>query len=700
MPDLDLASLPPALQPGIALLRHGQLESARRFFQAATADGAWQAWYFLGVVQHALGQLEPAAQSFGAASLRAPDVPEPRNARATVLSALGRSETAEVELRTALGHVPTHVPSLLNLAILADMGGRADEARTLYDRILDLDPPNFPARLNRGMLQLTGGNARAALDDFNRLAAAAQVPAAVHTNRARALFALHLDEDALAAARAALQAEPQNERARLDAAHALASLGRFEECSLVLRESAHRSLDPVGLYLARALERQSVCDWSDRDRLCEALRQVTKDGRAGSLLQPILLTDCLALPLGPDEYRALADGVAAALRRGAPSPVERGPAREPRERIRIGVLSPEFRVHTGGFVLRRLFMHRDTSRFEYFAYALNPDDGSPMRRELQQLADLFVDVSSWSAADIVERMRRDRLDLLLDRTGYFAGARPEVLAWRPAPLIASYLGQPGTLGAGLADYRLSDEWTTPADTQADWSERLVLLPAAHAVFEPAHAVPSGSRSEHGIPDDAVVLCYLDQAHKIEPEVFGVWMRVLAHAPDALLWLLDGGEAARRNLRREAAARGIDPKRLRFAPARPYEAHLACLAQADLYLNPFLYSSRSIAFNALRAGVPVLMTPGQTMASRLALPFLHELGLGDLVVSSRGEYERRAIELASDRTALDAVKRKVRQAGANAATFDPGQKVRALEQALAAIVERQRGGLDPQTLILR
>lgn len=698
MADLDPASVPASLRAGLALMRHGELESARRFFQAATATGEWQAWYYLGATQHALGALESAAQSFAAGIARAPEQPDLRNARATVLSALERRQEAEEELRRAVACAPAHVPSLLNLAILREMQGDAEECLKLYDRVIELDPSSFGARMNRGMLRLSKGEPTAALSDFDCLLEGASVAAAVHTNRARALFALHRDEDALGAARAALATDPRNERARLDAASALASLGRFDESAAHLRDG---DPSPLALYIVRALERQGVCDWRDRARLTEALRAAARERKAGELLPPIALTDCLALPLQPDEIRMLADCIAAALRRkvAAAPAAARAPGKAG-ERIRIGVLSPEFRVHTGGFVLRRLFRHRDASRFEYFAYALNPEDGSAIRRELRQSADLFLDVSAWSAAEIVERMRRDRLDLLLDRTGYFAGARPEVLASRPAPLIASYLGQPSTLGEGIADYRLSDRWTTPAETQVDWTERLVLLPAAHAVFETEHAIPeAGRRSDHGLPDDAVVLCHFDQPHKIEPTVFDVWMRVLSRAPGALLWLLDGGEAARSNLRREAASRDIDPARLRFAPSAPYEAHLACLAHADLYLNAFLYSSRSIAFNALRAGVPVLMCPGPTMASRLALPFLRELGLDELAVASAREYEERAVRLAGRRDELEELKRRVREAGSRAATFDPVEKVRGIERALAAIVERQRSGLAPQTVVL-
>jgi predicted O-linked N-acetylglucosamine transferase (SPINDLY family) len=261
------------------------------------------------------------------------------------------------------------------------------------------------------------------------------------------------------------------------------------------------------------------------------------------------------------------------------------------------------------------------------------------------------------------------------------------------------MGTPCTLGQGLLDYRLSDADTTPPQSQRHWPERFVLVPSPHALFDADLPFPPSSRRDFGVPDDALVLCHFDLPFRIGPEVFDVWMRLLAQVPKAVLLLLDAGKLFNANLRARARERSIDAARLLFAPASPYQAHLGCLPHADLFLDTFFYSARSMAFNALRAGVPVLTCPGATMASRLAVPFLRSMGLDDLIVDSVDAYERKALELATDREALARIKQRVTAARQTAPAFDTVGRVRAVERAFVAMVERHRAGLPPDTLVV-
>src|SRR5882762_10014390 len=47
-----------------------------------------------------------------------------------------------------------------------------------------------------------------------------------------------------------------------------------------------------------------------------------------------------------------------------------------------------------------------------------------------------------------------------------------------------------------------------------------------------------------------------------------WMRIMQAVPHSVLWLLDTNRWAIENLRRAAAAHGVVPERLVFAPRRP------------------------------------------------------------------------------------------------------------------------------------
>jgi tetratricopeptide (TPR) repeat protein len=198
----------PRFKPGLALIRARQFHSAVQYFRKCLSEGAGpQAWFLLGVAQHALGQREQAASAFDAAAASACLMADARCVRASVLAELGRIAEAEHELGSVIAVHPYH-------------------AR---------------ARLNRGVIYMGRGDASHALADFDALLPA-EASAEVHTLRARALFALHRDSEALEAADHALALEPQNARAWLDRVLALSSLHRLEEAAIALE----RALAAVG----------------------------------------------------------------------------------------------------------------------------------------------------------------------------------------------------------------------------------------------------------------------------------------------------------------------------------------------------------------------------------------------------------------------------------------------------------------------
>jgi predicted O-linked N-acetylglucosamine transferase (SPINDLY family) len=193
----------------------------------------------------------------------------------------------------------------------------------------------------------------------------------------------------------------------------------------------------------------------------------------------------------------------------------------------------------------------------------------------------------------------------------------------------------------------------------------------------------------------MVFCSFNQAYKIEPVMFGAWMRILARCPDAVLWLLGepGGRVAA-NLRREAAACGVDPVRLVFAPPVPLEDHLARLRAADLMLDARIYNGGTTTSQTLWAGVPVLTLKGNRFASRMSASILAAIGLDDLVTDSLDGFETRAVALATDPAALAAVRARLAANRTTMPLFDTARFTRNLERAYAAMWARRVAGLPP------
>jgi predicted O-linked N-acetylglucosamine transferase (SPINDLY family) len=410
----------------------------------------------------------------------------------------------------------------------------------------------------------------------------------------------------------------------------------------------------------------------------------------------------LSLPLKASEQQALARGIAlAAQARAAALPPGPAPAdssgKRAHARIRLGFISPNFREHPSAKLHWRHLALRDRARFEVFGYSLHRSEG-PLRQHIVEACDVFRELSELDSREIATRIAADGIDILVDLAGHLEHSRPEVLALRTVSLRVSYQGLPATMGAELIDYRITDAFTTPPEEMPFWSEKLAFLPGTLFIYNDREAIAETvpSRSACGLPGNGFVFCSFNANYKIEPEVFAVWMRLLTHVPGSVLWLLDGGEEVRRNLRREAATHGIAPERLVFAPRLPHAEHLARHACADLFLDTFYCGAHTTAVDALWAGLPVLTCPGETMAARMSASIVRAAGLQEMVFADRAAYETAALRLATQPEELAAVREKLERNRTTCSLFDTAQRVRELDRAFEMMWQRHLAGLPPQS----
>jgi len=700
-----------------ALLDAGQPGAAERLCEEALAHGeSVELRFLLGSARYRQGRHAAALAALERALALDPSRHDVRFALASTLAVLDRKQDAAAQMQACLDAAPGSAELAVALAALREELREPEAAMALYDRALQADPSSFPARLNRGVLLLGLKRPDEALAEFETLAAQAPSPA-VHVNRAQALFALYRDAEALAAAEAALAMDPRHVLGVVNRALALAALGRLAQSEEAFRGA--RQLDPAqfdrivadpaygswkdtppdprSIAMLRGVQRLQLCDWRRRDETIALVRGIADHPLASLLAKRHIeiAFDALALPLTAAEQRRLEAHVARAFPE-APFP---RPPRPVRERIRVAFLSPDFRPHPMAWLSRHILRGLDRARFEVVAYALNPDAGDPLRLSLLRETDRFIDASAWTDDEIAARIADDGIDVLVECGGYCEGARPAILARRPAPVQASYLGMPGTLGLACVDYRISDAFCTPASAQPHWAEKLVLLPETHLVYEPPAAVDAPTREALGLPGDAFVYCCLSNPLKIEPVAFGAWMRILRETPHGVLWIHAEKALVRENLRREARAAGVDPARLRFAGRVPHEAFVAAAGRADLFLDTLHFGAHTTAMDVLWGGLPILTLPGQTMASRLAGSLMHAARIPELVVPDLDAYVATAVRLANAPAELAVLRARLAAARSSAPIFDVQARVRAFGQGIEAMHRRRLAGLAPETIVV-
>jgi predicted O-linked N-acetylglucosamine transferase (SPINDLY family) len=287
---------------------------------------------------------------------------------------------------------------------------------------------------------------------------------------------------------------------------------------------------------------------------------------------------------------------------------------------------------------------------------------------------------------IVQRIRADRIAILVDRNGYTLHSREGIFALRPAPVQVNCIGFPGTLGAKWYDYIFTDRFSLPERLQPFYAERPLYMP--HMAFpSDTTRLPPGSppsRAACGLPEDRFVFCCFNNAYKILPEVFALWMRLLHAVPDSVLWLLETSAEAKQNLRREAAAAGIAPPRLIFAPRVSVGEHVARNAAADLFLDTYPYGAHTTANDALLAGLPLVTCVGETLVSRIAGSQLTAIGLPELITTSFAEYEALALKLATEPALLQSYRARLAANRSTTPLFDMAGYARDFEDAMLRI----------------
>lgn len=680
-----------------------------------------------GVALLALSRPADALESLDRAVALKPDDVATHNNRGNALRALRRLDNALAAYDEALRLAPNIALLHINRAnVLLDLG-RLDDADQGYARALAVDPKSASALNGRGIVHDKRNAPQLALAFFEQALAIDPGSAEAHYNRANALRDLGRAPEALGAYDAALKLVPGLFEALHNKGTLLAKIGRKDEAlatlssaiastantlhtpdakgkALCSRAALLFELERVSEAIAdaeRAVELQHPgavaylvyfqmkdCNWRGLAELAQSLHREIEN--AASII-PFHL-----LPIIDDPALQLKVAIEAHRNQESPEVLSAPRTARADNRIRLGYFSAEFRTHAVMQLLTETLERHDRKQFDVLAFALHVQPDDPFLRRLEKACGGVIDIATLTPAQAAALARDKGVDIAIDLNGFTGDSRIGIFRRRAAPIQVNYLGYAGTFGAPAMDYIIADRIVIDEANRAGFSERVVRLPDSFMPnCSPGAFAPSPTtRAEQGLPNDAIVFASLNNQFKITPEVYDVWMRILARVPCSVLWLRCKEGEARDNLRREAAARGVEASRILFTGWVPEEKHLSRYTVADLFLDTRPYNAHTSASEALRMGLPVLTMPGATFASRVAASLLAAAGMPELVVGSLQAYEDAAVELAADTAKLAAVRERLAARHPTCALFNAERYTRHLEAAFLTMVERQRQGLPP------
>jgi protein O-GlcNAc transferase len=568
--------------------------------------------------------------------------------------------------------------------------GESQRALEAFETAVAIDPGYAAAHYNAGNAYSRLRDPRAAVASYLRAVSLKPDLVDAYVALGNAQESLLLSADAETSYRRALQLRPGYSQVSYNLGCVLMEQKRWPEALSLFKDAE------AGQYLPAVAQvcfcASQLCDWREREAQESAVAALIRAGSASIAPFPLLNMSSMHDQAAQLQLRA-AQRFAQDQLRATPQTAQLPRAGSRLEgRLRIGYLSADLREHAVMHLLRGVLAAHDRKAFLVHAYSYGRV-ADALTDEARRTCEVFRDIKDLSDVDAAQTIARDGIDILVDLTGFTQDGRIEIPGLRPAPLLVSWLGYPGTLGHGrLADYLIGDAIVTPPANAGDFSETLALMPVCYQPNDRARAIGGNpGRAAAGLPQQGFVFCSFNQSFKFNPESFDVWCKLLHEVPGSVLWLLAAPAPVMDNLRREAQARGVESSRLIFAHRAPLGDHLGRMQLAGLALDTFPYNSHTTASDALWAGVPLVTLKGKTFASRVAASLLNAAGLPELSTTSWDEYFTLAKALALDAPRLEALRKRLLENRLSCPLFDTERFTRDLERLYLRMWEQHQAG---------
>ena len=297
---------------------------------------------------------------------------------------------------------------------------------------------------------------------------------------------------------------------------------------------------------------------------------------------------------------------------------------------------------------------------------------------------------------LANRIRDDRIDILVDLAGHTENNRLLVFARKPAPVQVTWIGYITTTGLSAIDYRLTHQDADPPGSEADYAETLVRLPGTMWCYRPLPGMPEVAPPPFQ-RKGFVTFGSFNRFSKVSQKVLECWASILAAVPNSrlVMCLPEGG--IRWEVVTFFAQRNVAPERLAIFAKLPHSDFWGLHGEVDIALDPFPFGGGTTTCETLWLGVPLVTVTGSPQttadnpntfparfASRMGKAFLTNIGLPELVAETLPQYVDLAVQLAQDPPRLMQLRQSLHPRMAAAPLTDEARFVREMEDAYRAM----------------
>ncbi|MEE4354953.1 MAG: tetratricopeptide repeat protein, partial [Desulfococcaceae bacterium] len=655
------------------------------------------ALHLMGLISYQKGKHDDALDLIRAAIHAFPENPVFHTNLGVVLQSTGKAEEALSAYGKALEIRPDYAEAHFQMGNIRLYQKKYEEALSFFQKALEIKPDYADAYNNMGNTWKDMGRKDKAAQCYQKVLELKPHAPEAHNNMGNILKDQGELDKAVSCYREALKIDPDYPQAYYNLGFAYKEKGDLDNAVENYKKALELKPDYDKSCSSLVHQLQHLCEWQALDNAARKLDRFTKESLekgqrpAETPFENITRHDDAAL--NDRVARAWSDYIENSVRNKNLSFTFQ---RIPKEKITLGYLSNDFHNHPTAHLVLSMFGLHDRKKFNVYSYSYGKEDESHYRKRIAEDSDRFRDLRGMGDGEAAKIIYEDGVDILIDLKGHTTDNRLEICALRPAPVQLTYLGFPGTSGAGFFDYMITDSIVTPEEHRKYYRENLVYMPHCYQVNDHKQEISQRewTRADFDLPEHGFVFCPFNISYKIDPFMFDVWMKILHQVPDSVLWLLHRNETVDKNLKAEAKKRGISARRLIFAAPILKNEHLKRMKLADLALDTRIVNGHTTTSDALWAGVPVIALEGKHFASRVSSSILTTMGLPELITKSPEEYGALALRLARNPGELEGFRKTIAENRRTRPLYDTPAFVKNLEKVYEKMREIWLAGEKP------
>ena len=642
------------------LIRNNRLQEAKaalsKICEANSEDD--QSWYMLSSVNGMLGHIDEAGECCRRVLAIKPNHSDAHLNMGNVLFHQGKKDEAISHYHASLDINPNHAGALCCLGNCLASTGEHQKAIENYQAAIRLNPNIIEAYYNLGNSLTSLHQYEAAVENYRQAIRLNPRYALAYNNLGSALKRLGAIESAMDCYRQAIAIDPNMATAYNNLAiihRELLNLSEAEKLS-------QKSLEILPNFIEAHINLSSIHNDQGRPKAAiEHLRKVLSITKNRADVHSSLISSMRYL----SEYTPQ-DLLDEARRWAALYTPQEGnslahytPSNNQRH-LRVGYVSGDYCNHPVGHFIELVLANHNRSQFEIFCYYVGFKQDS-QTKQLRQLADHWRDVPEMHDYDLAQQIRMDAIDILIDLSGHTKTNRLLTFALKPAPVQATWLGDPASTGLPAMDYIICDTITIPPQEERFHSEQVMRLPTVYECFKPPEYAIEPAPPP-ALDSGKITLGCFNNPAKITESVIACWSKLLYALPESRLFLkykpYDDNEVQKYFLGLFHKY-GIEADRIIFSGFAPNKEFLSAYNQMDIALDTFPYNGGFTTLEALWMGIPVISLRQNRFVGRMGETLLTNVGLREFVVDSEDEYIEKTIMLASDLPRLIELRSRLR-----------------------------------------